>query len=190
MLSALTSANRPVRSRNETSTSSSATPSGSSRSSGYDASTSIGRVCALRARRHGSGRKGRAGGGAAPCRGAVAVGSGSTPVDASREAKSNESSAARSHTRMSLSDEAVTRTHKSGMTWTALTKSRWPTVVERSAFVCGSGGGGQGGGSCQRQLKKSPLARERTWTSQTLKLLSHDPLMRTSRVLPPPRGTA
>ena len=89
---------------------------------------------------------------------------------------------------MSLSDEAVTRTHKSGMTWTALTKSRWPTVVERSALVCAAAAVRVRAGATASEVV--PIRETRTWTSQTLKLLSHEPLMRTWRVFPPPRGTA
>lgn len=97
----------------------------------------MGRVCALSANKQGSGRKGTAGGGAAPCRGGEGdVESVSTSTPLTRDGTSKDSSAARSQTRMSLSDDAVTSTPRSGMTCTALTKSRCPTVVDSSVLVC------------------------------------------------------
>lgn len=98
----------------------------------------------MRAQRHGSGRRGTAGGGAAPLLLLCCCGSagGGADVDAAggvaqSAGMSSESSGARSHTRMSLSDEPVTRTLSEGTTRSVLTKSTWPTVVERSVLVCG-----------------------------------------------------
>lgn len=103
---------------------------------GYHASRSMGRVCALSERRNGSGCSEEGAGKAAPnCGVGVVMSSADVEVEARSWEKSRESRTARSQMRMSLSDEPVTSSLSCGITITALMKSWCPTVVDRCALV-------------------------------------------------------